>query len=373
MKLLVTGGAGYIGTALVKHLQERGHAVTAFDNLSTGSRHFLSNDDLVVGDVRDRRAISAVLRDRQIEAVLHLASQTSRAAALQDPSSCYSNSILATQVLLDAMVEHGVYQLVYASSASIYGMPVRVPVDEEHPKAPLEPSGATKWMCEQMFEHWRNAHGVQTVSLRWYGTAGADPTGRYGPGRAQEGDLIPRLLRSCSGRAEALPIHGTDYATRDGTCVRDLLHVNDVCDALALALHALQSNRARAAYNIGTGRGYSVREIILAAERVTGREISIRTAPRRPGDMPVLVADASAARRELGWKPRYSDLDSIISHALNWEERLGARREQLYTRSHHDNDNSNHYANDGALSRHIEMPFAHSIARYKNPARSASN
>ncbi|HEU4622411.1 MAG TPA: UDP-glucose 4-epimerase GalE [Burkholderiaceae bacterium] len=320
MKLLVTGGAGFVGAALVKLLQGRGHTVTAFDNLSSGSRIALESDHLVVGDLRDREAITAVLRDRKIDAVMHLAAPPGGMRTL-DASSCYANSVLATHTLLDAMVEQRVRSLVFASSAQVYGMPVRVPIDEEHPKAATDLNGTTKWMCEQMLEHWRVAYGLQSVALRWYGTAGADLQSQVGPSRTHDGELIPRVMRACSGRGDAMPMHGIDHATRDGTCVRDFLHVNDVCEAFVLALDALQANRTRAAYNIGTGRGYSIREVVLATERVTQRQVPVRIAPRRPGDVPVLVTDASAARYELGWKPRMSDIDSIIEHAWHWEER----------------------------------------------------
>jgi UDP-glucose 4-epimerase len=319
MRILVVGGAGYIGSHMTKMLFDAGHEVVVLDNLSSGFRDALAGGEFVEGDLCDRSLLDELLSVRRFDAVLHFASCIEAAESVMHPSKYYRNNVANTVNLLDAMVRHGVTRLVFSSSAAIFGEPHRVPIDEEHPKAPTNPYGRSKWMVEQMLADYGRAYGLRHTCLRYFNAAGADPSGVLGERHEPETHLIPLALRAASGRLPSIRIFGTDYDTPDGTCIRDYVHVTDLCRAHLLALQRLASGGESRAYNLGNGSGFSVREVIEAVRRVTGRAVLAIEDRRRPGDPSRLVADSTRAREELGWRPQYGELDAIIAHAWAWE------------------------------------------------------
>ncbi len=320
MKVLVVGGAGYIGSHMVKALLGAGYQVAVLDNLSTGYADAVIGVELIEGDLADQAFVRGVLADG-FEAVMHFASYIQVGESVHQPAKYYRNNVVHTQNLLDAMVECGVRRLVFSSTAAIFGEPVQVPIDEDHPKAPTNPYGRTKWMVEQMLGDYDRAYGLKSACLRYFNAAGADPEGQLGERHDPETHLIPLILQAASGRRPAISVFGTDYDTPDGTCIRDYIHVSDLCDAHLLALDWLQAGEKSAAFNLGNGQGFSVNEVIEASRRATGKEIPVTYAPRREGDPARLVADSTKIMRELGWRPRFGDLDSIVKHAWQWELR----------------------------------------------------
>ena len=240
--------------------------------------------------------------------------------SVQKPGKYYRNNFSNTLNLLDAMVKHGVEHFIFSSTAAVYGDPEYTPLDEKHPKRPINPYGLSKWMVEQTLEDYDKAHGLKSISLRYFNAAGADPDGDLGERHDPETHLIPLVLRVASGREKEIKVFGRDYPTKDGTCIRDYVHVSDLCDAHMLALEYLQKENTSKAYNLGNGNGYSVQEVIETAKRVTGKSIKVVDAPRREGDPPVLVADASLISRELGWEQKYPGLETVIDHAWEWEK-----------------------------------------------------
>lgn len=321
MRILVTGGAGYIGSHMVKMLIEQDFEVVTFDNLSGGHRDAVVGGELIVGDLGDRACLERLFKSRSFDAVMHFASLIQVGESVREPARYYRNNVTGTLNLLDAMTAHNVRCLVFSSSAAIFGEPEYTPIDEDHPKRPVSPYGFSKWSVEQMLEDYDHAYGLKSVSLRYFNAAGADPDGLLGERHEPETHLIPLVLRAATGRQPTVSVFGDDYPTADGTCVRDYIHVVDLCEAHLLALNYLvrQSGRSQA-YNLGSSQGYSVREVIETAERVTGRQVPVETASRRPGDPAVLVADARRAVAELGWRPRYENLEIIVRHAWNWEQ-----------------------------------------------------
>jgi UDP-glucose 4-epimerase len=319
--ILVVGGAGYIGSHMVKRLRQAGLRVAVVDDLSSGRRDAVGDAALHVGDIGDPAFVDAVLHATTPDAVMHFASFIQVGESVTDPGKYYRNNVTATQVLLDGMRAHGVARFIFSSTAAIFGDPQVVPIEEAHPKLPINPYGRSKWFVEQMLEDYDRAYGLQSVCLRYFNAAGADPEGELGECHEPETHLIPLILQVASGRRPHITVFGEDYATPDGSCVRDYIHVSDLCEAHLLALQQLLNGAASARYNLGNGSGYSVRAVIDTARRVTGHPIPIVTGPRRAGDPPVLVADASAAHRALGWQPRYPDLDTIVAHAWAWERR----------------------------------------------------
>ncbi len=322
--ILVVGGAGYIGSHMVKRLRRAGfHAVVA-DDLSAGRREATLGAPLHVGDIGDAAFVDALLAETRPAAVMHFASFIQVGESVVDPAKYYRNNVAATQVLLEGMRAHGVARFIFSSTAAIFGDPEYVPIDEAHPKAPINPYGRSKWFVEQMLEDFDRAYGLKSTCLRYFNAAGADPEGELGECHEPETHLIPLILQVASGRRAHITVYGDDYATPDGTCVRDYIHVEDLCEAHLLALRRLLEGGASARYNLGNGNGYSVREVIEAVRRVTGHAIPVVAGARREGDPPVLVADARAARATLGWQPRYADLDAIVAHAWAWERRHAA-------------------------------------------------
>lgn len=321
--ILVVGGAGYIGSHMVKMLLGRGYGVTTLDNLSTGHRDAVLGGEFVLGDLADRALLDKLFSERRIDGVMHFASFIQVGESVQNPARYYENNVVNTLNLLDAMVAHDVKRFIFSSSAAVYGEPIRVPIDEAHPKNPINPYGRSKWMVEQMLADYDRAYGLKSVSLRYFNAAGADPEGRLGERHEPETHLIPLVLQAASGRRESVQVFGRDYDTPDGTCIRDYVHVTDLCEAHLLALDRLLQGGASAAFNLGNGNGFSVQQVIDTACEATGKDIPVKDAPRREGDPARLVADATLARKELGWNPRYDELETIVCHAWQWEKSGG--------------------------------------------------
>ena len=320
--ILVVGGAGYIGSHMVKRLRQHDYQPVVLDNLSQGRREAVGDAPLIVADLHDQGALDVLFQAYPIKAVMHFASFIQVGESVQQPARYYENNVSNTLGLLEAMVRHGVDQFIFSSTAAIFGDPQYVPIDERHPALPINPYGQSKLMVEQMLGDFERAYKLRSICLRYFNAAGADPDNELGECHQPETHLIPLVLQAASGRRAAITVYGEDYPTADGTCVRDYIHVQDLCDAHLLALRALADGRPSARYNLGNGNGYSIREVIAAAERVTARRIPVASGARRDGDPARLVADATRARHELGWQPQFSDLDSIIAHAWAWEQRL---------------------------------------------------
>jgi len=320
MHVLVVGGAGYIGSHMVKLLGQRGFQVTVLDNLCAGHRDAVQGARFVLGDLGERDLLNTLFQAEHFDGVMHFASHIQVGESVREPAKYYLNNVFKTQYLLDAMVAHRVKCFIFSSTAAIFGEPLRVPIDEDHPKQPINPYGRGKWMVEQMLQDYDLAYGLKAVCLRYFNAAGADPEGKLGERHDPETHLIPLVLRAATSQ-RPITVFGTDYDTPDGTCIRDYIHVNDLGEAHLLALQRLWDGVGSAAYNLGNGNGFSVREVIDTARKVTGCEIPVVYGERRPGDPARLVADARRARAELGWTPRYADLATIIAHAWQWETR----------------------------------------------------
>ena len=322
MTILVTGGAGYIGSQMVKMLRSRGQRAVVVDDLSTGHRESVpAGVEFEHADIADAARLAEVLSRHSVRAVMHFAASSLVGESMADPLKYYANNIGGSIGLLRAMRAAGIDRLIFSSTAAVYGEPLRVPIDEEHPKQPLNPYGASKLAVDRMLDELHAAHGLRSVSLRYFNAGGADPDGTLGERRETETHLVPVVLQAASGRRPHLSVYGTDYPTRDGTCVRDYVHVVDLCDAHLRALDWLDGGGGREAINLGSEQGTTVLEVVEAARRVTGRDIPVKHAPRRPGDPAVLVASCERARRVLGWKAQRSDVESIVRDAWRWEQR----------------------------------------------------
>ena len=317
--ILVVGGAGYIGSHMVKMLAAQGYRVTTLDNLSTGYRDAVTAGEFIQADLADRPALDRLFAQQKIDAVMHFASFIQVGESVQEPAKYYANNVTNTLNLLDAMVTHDVQRFIFSSSAAVYGNPHTVPIPEDHSKEPINPYGRSKWIVEQILADYDHAYGLKSVCLRYFNAAGADPQGQLGERHEPETHLIPLVLRAASGRAPDIKVFGRDYDTPDGTCIRDYVHVEDLCTAHRLALDGLMQGQASSVYNLGNGNGFSVAEVIAAARRVTGCTIPVTDQARRAGDPPRLVADARRARAALNWRPQYDTLDTIIAHAWAWE------------------------------------------------------
>jgi len=316
--ILVTGGAGYIGSHTVKELLRAGYEVVVLDDLSAGHREFVLTPHFVQGDIRDRALLDRVFRRYPITAVMHFAALTSVPESVEDPARYYEVNLLGTWNVLEAMRAHGVKLFVFSSSAAVYGDPQKIPIPEDHPAQPKSPYGRTKRMVEEILADYEKAYAFRYVSLRYFNAAGSDPEGEIGEWHEPERHLIPIVLEVALGKRPYLEIFGTDYETPDGTGVRDYIHVTDLAQAHVRALQHLEAGGESRVYNLGIGRGYSVREVVEVCRRVTGRDIPVREGPRRPGDPAVLVADPSRALRELGWQPRFTELASLVETAWRW-------------------------------------------------------
>jgi UDP-glucose 4-epimerase len=319
MKVLVTGGAGYIGSVAAEELLRAGHGVVVFDNLSHGHRQAVPKSaELIVGDLADRSGLDELLRSRSIEAVIHLAALIEAGESMKAPEAFFRNNTANALTLLEAMLATGVKRFVFSSTAALFGNPERTPIEENDALRPTNAYGESKLLVERMLAWFHQIHGLRYASLRYFNAAGAARPDK-GEAHRPETHLIPRILQVALGRAKNANIFGTDYPTSDGTCVRDYIHVNDLARAHVLALHALESPDALI-YNLGNGQGFSVRQVVEVAREVTGHAIPVIESPRRTGDPAVLIASSEKIRRDLGWQPLFTDLKSIVESAWQWHQ-----------------------------------------------------
>jgi UDP-glucose 4-epimerase len=317
VRVLVTGGAGYIGSHAVRLFERAGHDVWVYDNLSLGHRSAVPQDRLVEGQLTDRPRVIEALSSKGIEAVMHFAAFAAVGESVADPAKYYQNNVVASLHLLEAMRAADVKQIVFSSTTAIYGIPERVPITEEEPQKPINPYGFAKLVIERALADYAAAYGLSYVTLRYFNAAGASPDGDLGEDHEPETHLIPIALQVALGQREQVTIFGDDYSTPDGTCIRDYIHVDDVGAAHVLALAHLKPGQGLQ-LNLGTGRGHSVREVIAACRRVTGHAIPEVVGPRRPGDPAELVADSGRALRTMKWQPRYPDIETIVRTAWKW-------------------------------------------------------
>jgi UDP-glucose 4-epimerase len=313
--ILIVGGAGYIGSHMTLHLQRSGYTPIVLDDLSTGHREAVLEAKLIVGSVADSMLLDEVFSSYQFDAVMHFASFIQVGESVLDPLKYYQNNVANTLTLLSAMLKHGVTKFIFSSTAAVYGEPQAMsPINESHPLKPINPYGWTKRLVEQILEDYARAYDFKYAALRYFNAAGADPSGRIRECHEPGSHLIPLIFQVAKGQRKAIIFNGRDYPTPDGTCVRDYVHVNDLCSAHLLALEAL-TRRGSCIYNLGTGQGYSVLQVTDVVRKVTGCDIAVIDGPRRNGDPAMLVADPTRAMKELHWQPRYLDLTTIIEHA----------------------------------------------------------
>jgi UDP-glucose-4-epimerase GalE len=315
LAILVVGGSGYIGSHAVRALRRHGFEPIVYDNLSTGYKILARGSELIVGDIEDRAKLLAVLP--RVDAIMHFAALAYVGESVQNPEKYFRNNVQAALTLLNAAKECGIRKFVFSSTCAVYGTPTSVPINESTPRQPINPYGSSKLFFENALEAYDPAYGIRYASLRYFNAAGADESGEIGEMHVPETHLIPLVLAAAAGTAPPLQIYGSDYPTPDGTCIRDYIHVNDLAEAHVLALEYLENEKKSFAANLGTGRGYSVLEVIGAVERITGLKVPHNLTARRPGDPPALVADASRAEKLLKWKANRS-LDEIVSTAWNW-------------------------------------------------------
>ncbi len=324
-EILVTGGAGYIGSHTLRALIARGYQPICFDNLSTGFREFAGDLPFIKGDLADPLEIDRAFSSHAIEAVIHFASHALVEESYRDPHKYYHDNILNCLNLLATMRQHGLRHFVFSSSCATYGIPSRVPITEATPLDPINPYGSTKMIIERILADFERAHGTKFIALRYFNAAGADPDGTIGEWHNPESHLIPRLFNVALERGGAAEVYGNDYPTPDGTCVRDYIHVTDLAAAHVSALDRLFAGQPSAVFNLGTGQGYSVLEVIQQVRQVTGRKVPMVIRPRRPGDPPALIADPTKAKTELGWTAHHSSLKEIVNTAWNWHQAKAAR------------------------------------------------
>jgi len=317
MRVLITGGAGYIGSHAVKLFLSRGHDVWVYDSLVFGHRQAVPADRLVVADLNQTDRLDQVMVERRIEAVVHFAAFAAVGESVREPAKYYQNNLVNTLNLMECARRHRVGRFVFSSTCATYGVPERVPITEETPQAPINPYGASKLAVERALADYAKAYGWGYAALRYFNASGASPDGTIGEDHDPETHLIPLVIYAAMGKRPHIEVFGTDYPTPDGTCVRDYIHVEDLAEAHLLALEKLTPG-AELRYNLGTGRGYSVREVIRTVEEVTGKKVTVKEGRRRPGDPPALVASSDRIQREVGWRPRYGDLRGIVETAWNW-------------------------------------------------------
>ncbi len=321
MAILVCGGAGYIGSHAVHALIEKGEQVVIVDNLQTGHRGALNpKAKFYEGDIRDASVLDKIFTENKVEAVIHFAANSLVGESMEKPLLYFNNNVYGMQVLLEAMVRHGVDKIVFSSTAAVYGEPKRVPIHEDDETCPTNTYGETKLTMEKMMKWVSRANGVRYVSLRYFNAAGALPDGSIGEDHATETHLIPLILQVPTGRRDHITVFGDDYPTPDGTCLRDYIHVVDLADAHVLALEYLRKGGASDIFNLGNGQGFSVKEMIAAAEEATGRSIKVEIGARRAGDPAQLIASSEKARSVLGWKPQFTDVEQVIGTAWRWHE-----------------------------------------------------
>ncbi len=318
MNVLVSGGAGFIGSHAVKFLRQSGHDVVVLDDLREGHEAALLGTPIVRAETTDRERVAHALRDHEIDGVMHFAAYCYVGESVQKPLAYYQNNVVGTLRLAEACVEAGVEIFVLSSTAAVYGQPETVPITEDAPRAPVNPYGRTKMMCEDILADVSRAARFRPIFLRYFNAAGADPDGELGEDHDPETHLIPNAIRAALGKNDGLRIFGDDYDTRDGTCVRDYVHVTDLAAAHVLALEHAANGGGGRAFNLGNGNGFTVKEVAAAVKQVSGVEFPVTIEPRRAGDPATLIASSERARTELGWAPRYADLDVIVDTAWNW-------------------------------------------------------
>src|SRR3978361_1362054 len=323
MTVLVTGGAGYIGSHMVHALAEAGESVVVIDNLSTGFSNVLPEGvPLFIGDAADENLVEGVIAAHGVESIIHFAGSVVVPDSMRDPLGYYRNNTMTTRNLLNTAVKCGVTRFIFSSTAAVYGNPDRTPVSEDAPTRPMSPYGSSKLMTEIMLHDVAAAHGMNYVVLRYFNVAGADPRARIGLATAGATHVLKIAVEAATGQRAKIDVYGTDYPTPDGSCVRDFIHVSDLAQAHRAALSYLRDGGPSTTLNCGYGRGYSVLETIEAGRRVSGRDFAVQTAPRRPGDIMTMIADTGRIGTTLDWTPQYADLDTIARHALTWEEKL---------------------------------------------------
>ncbi|NLW21893.1 MAG: UDP-glucose 4-epimerase GalE [Tissierellia bacterium] len=317
MAILVTGGAGYIGSHVVKELLDNGEEVLVLDNLETGHKEAVLGGKLFIGDLRDEKFLTDLFRKNDIEGVIHFAASSLVGESMKNPYKYYENNVYGTLCLLKQMVAHRVHKIVFSSTAATYGDPVEIPIKEDHPTNPTNTYGETKLAMENMFKWFSRIHHIDYISLRYFNAAGADQSGRIGEWHEPETHLIPNILRAALNK-DTVKIFGDDYPTRDGTCIRDYIHVTDLAEAHILAFDYLRRGKGSNIFNLGSQNGFTVKEVIETAQLVLGKEIKAEVAPRREGDPAVLIASSERIKEELGWQPKYSHMETIIDTAWNF-------------------------------------------------------
>ncbi|WP_339136431.1 MAG: UDP-glucose 4-epimerase GalE [Candidatus Electrothrix sp. GW3-4] len=325
-KVLVTGGAGYIGSHTCKLLARRGYLPITYDNLVYGHTWAVQWGPFIQGDIRDTAMLDKVFAEHQPEAVIHFAAFAYVGESVQEPEKYYGNNVSGTLALLEVMRRHGCKQFIFSSTCATYGNPQALPLTEDHPQQPINPYGRSKLMIEQILADYSTAYGLSFISLRYFNAAGADLDGEIGEDHVPETHLIPLTILAALGKRSALEVFGTDYETRDGTAIRDYIHVADLADAHVRALELLQREKECQVFNLGTGTGTSVQRIIQTVEELSGHQVPVKYGPRRPGDPPALIASADKATEILGWHPQYSDIQTIIRSALAWHAAQEAKR-----------------------------------------------
>lgn len=319
--VLVTGGAGYIGSHVCKMLHEFGYMPIVYDNLSYGHKEFAKWGPLEVGDIQDTKKLCTIFKKYKPTAVLHFAAFALVAESVFEPSKYYKNNLGGTISLLDAMRFSGIQNIIFSSTCAIFGIPTKIPLSENLNEKPINPYGRSKLFIEKVMQDYEYAYGIKNICLRYFNAAGADPEGQIGEDHNPETHIIPLALDVALGRKKEIIILGDDYPTHDGTCVRDYIHVQDLALAHVLALSYLKSKNKSNAFNLGTGKGFSVKEILNAVEKITGKKLNIKNGERRKGDPPILISDPTKSINELGWKSQYTKIDQIILHAWNWHKK----------------------------------------------------
>lgn len=322
--ILVTGGAGYIGSHAVLALREAGYEVVILDNLVYGHRDIVETVlkvELIEGDIADRALLDKIFKTREFAAVMHFAAYAYVGESVSQPAKYYRNNVAGTLTLLEAMCDAGIKNFVFSSTCATYGVPEQIPVSEDQRKQPINPYGMSKLMVEHILDDFDHAYGLRSVRFRYFNAAGADPQGRLGEDHTPETHILPLVLLTAMGKRESISIYGTDYDTPDGTCIRDYIHVTDLAQAHILGLEYLLNGGKTDVFNLGNAQGFSIREVIEAARVVTGRSIAVTLADRRPGDPPILVGSGEKAKQVLGWNPQYADLETILKHAWQWHQK----------------------------------------------------
>ncbi len=318
--ILVVGGAGYIGSYMCKYLAKNGYHPIVLDNLVYGHRQAVKWGPFIEGSMADAKLLDRIFTEYPIAAVMHFAAFCYVGESVEDPGKYYQNNVAATITLLEAMLENNIHHFIFSSSCAVYGEPVEIPITEQHPYNPINPYGRSKLMVEQILEDFRAAYGLEYVALRYFNAAGADPEGEIGEEHDPETHLIPLVLKTALGQRETINIFGNDYATKDGTCIRDYIHIDDLAQAHLLALDRLLNGLPGGQYNLGNGNGYSVKEVIEVARDITSKQIPTKIVERRPGDPAVLIGSSAKAFKELGWKPQFADLNAIVETAWQWHK-----------------------------------------------------